>query len=245
MKLKVLNSDSKANGYVITNGEETLVLEAGCHLKDVKKAIDFNINSVQGLIVSHSHLDHSRYIVEFLSQGIHCLALPHVFDKQGLKGVLCVEAEPRKIYEFGRFKVMPFEVEHDVPCLGYFISHPDMGKLVFITDTYHVPFTFGGVNHIMLEANYKQDILDKNISEGLVKGFVANRLAFSHMDIDETIRILKENDLKKVQTIVLCHLSSSNSDEKLFAEMVAYSTGITACIAKKGLEVDLTCISTP
>ncbi len=239
MKLKVINSNSKANGYVLTNGEEALVLEAGCKLKDVKKAIDFNVSSIEGLLVTHSHYDHSRFIVEFLSQGIDCLALQDVYSHQRLSGEYCKVAEPKKGYMFGRFKVMPFEVPHDVPTIGYMIEHPDMGRMVFITDTYMVEYTFEGINHLLMEINYADDIMEANYKAGLVSRFVKDRLMHSHMELENAKDMLKANDLKYVNNIILCHLSDNNSNEKRFIDEVASLTGKTVYAAKPGLEIDL------
>jgi hypothetical protein len=48
MELIVLNSNSLANGYILTNGNEALVIETGCKLMEVKKALDFNISIIAG-----------------------------------------------------------------------------------------------------------------------------------------------------------------------------------------------------
>ena len=35
----------------------------------------------------------------------------------------------------GGFTVRSFGVIHNVPCCGFLIEHPDMGKLLYVTDT--------------------------------------------------------------------------------------------------------------
>lgn len=57
MMLRVINSGSNANGYALVGDKETLLLEAGCKPKDMKEAVDFNVSSIVGCIVSHTHLD--------------------------------------------------------------------------------------------------------------------------------------------------------------------------------------------
>lgn len=53
--LKVLNSGSEGNEYLLTNGKETLILECGVKFIDCKKALDFDLSSIQGCVVSHEH----------------------------------------------------------------------------------------------------------------------------------------------------------------------------------------------
>ncbi len=239
MKLKVLSSNSKANGYVLTNGEETLVLEAGVNLKTVKRAIGYNVASIAGLIVTHSHLDHSRCLCEYPSQGITCLAPQDVFSRHNISGVYCKAAGHLKGYSFGRFKIMAFDVPHDVPTMGYIIEHPDMGKMMFVTDTYQVDYTFKGLTHLLLEVNFADDILNNNFQYGYVSRFMKDRLYGSHMELSVAIELLKTNDIKDVKTITLCHLSSKNSDSDRFIEEIAAATGKTVYVASQGVEVDL------
>ena len=57
MKLKCIATGSTGNCYILTsNGGETLILDCGVPIKDIKKGLDLNIRSVSGVIVSHSHL---------------------------------------------------------------------------------------------------------------------------------------------------------------------------------------------
>ena len=56
MKLQVLGSSSAGNGYIIGNDNEVIVIEAGIKLKEIKKALDFNISKIRGVLISHEHL---------------------------------------------------------------------------------------------------------------------------------------------------------------------------------------------
>lgn len=57
MTLKCLGSESKGNSYILTsNTGEILILEAGIHVKDVMQSIQFDIDKIVGVCVSHVHL---------------------------------------------------------------------------------------------------------------------------------------------------------------------------------------------
>lgn len=57
MKLSVLASSSSGNCYCLENDNECLILEAGVKFLDVKKHLDFNVNKIKGVLISHEHLD--------------------------------------------------------------------------------------------------------------------------------------------------------------------------------------------
>lgn len=56
MKLKVLGSSSVGNCYLLENDTECLVVEAGVPIMETKKALDFNVRKIQGVVISHEHL---------------------------------------------------------------------------------------------------------------------------------------------------------------------------------------------
>ena len=56
MRLKVIASSSKGNCYIIGSKEEILILECGVTFASIKKGIDFNLDKVVGVLISHEHL---------------------------------------------------------------------------------------------------------------------------------------------------------------------------------------------
>ena len=114
-----------------------------------------------------------------------------------------------------------------------------MGTLLFATDTYYLPFTFDGLNNIMIECNYSRSILDANIEAGKLPKLVRNRIVQSHMSLDNCIRTLTANDLTKVNNIVLIHLSDGNSNRDEFRKLVFEATGKSVHIAEPGKKIKL------
>lgn len=51
--LQVVNSGSAANGYILTCGNDKLIIEAGCKGKEYLTALNYDLNSVGGVIVTH------------------------------------------------------------------------------------------------------------------------------------------------------------------------------------------------
>lgn len=65
MKLKCLGSGSSGNCYLLTadNGE-TLLLDAGLPIMDIKRGLGWNVKNVVGAVVTHHHKDHSQSVVD-------------------------------------------------------------------------------------------------------------------------------------------------------------------------------------
>lgn len=132
---------------------------------------------------------------------------------------------PREQFNIGTWSVIPFETIHDSPgSLGFLLGSRD-DRLLFLTDTAFITPTFRGLTHIMVEANFSEDILDNKIKIGAEDPARKHRLIRSHLSIERVIDFLKENDLSKVESIHLLHLSAGNSDEELFKRMVQEATG--------------------
>ena len=233
MKLHVLGSNSKGNGYILEGKSQVLILEAGLPLKDVKEALNFDLSKVVGALVSHSHGDHAKYANDYTRNGIKLWSNIELIDKSLLQLI-----EAGKQYTIGEFKVIPFSVKHDVPCLGFLINHPESGNILFVTDTHYIPNRFKGLNQILIEANYEERILNENYIDGKIDNMRYQRVIRSHMSLETCVEALKKNDLKGVQNIVLIHLSPQNSDAKLFKSKVVEATGKNAHIALKGLVID-------
>lgn len=223
MNLKVLGSSSKGNCYILTNENEALIIEAGIPLLEVKKALSFDVRKIVGVVVSHSHGDHAIYVEQYRKVGIS------VFDAYRL-----CEINNGKFGKFvmGNFIIDTFPLIHDVPCYGYLIAHPEMGKLLFATDTEYVKYRFKNLNHILIEANYdkkyllKSDAKRKHVLEG-------------HMSIDTAERFINANKTGLLQNVVLLHLSSDGSNPKEFKNRIQNITNADVNIATKGLEINL------
>lgn len=240
MKLSVLGSSSSGNGYVLEASDEVLVIECGVPLIEVKKTIDFKIGRIAGAIVTHRHGDHAKYIGEYLKSGIRVCALKDVFDAHApMRRTFCKIIEPMHGYRIGTFKVFAVPVAHDVPCAGFVIEHAEMGKMLFVTDTMLFEYRFKGLNHIMLEANYSDEILDYNIENGITPASMRSRLLTSHMEIKTTEHILQTTTLDSVNEIILIHLSSKNSDADAFRQRITQKTGKPVIIAKRGVSVNV------
>lgn len=230
MKLKVLGSGSSGNCYLLENETECLVIEAGVSFMEVKKALDFNVRKIVGVIASHSHGDHAKYVAEYKKSGIHTVSFGEELPEY--------DAEKMKHYKLGmgKFRIKPFPLVHDVPCYGFYITEPSMGSCIYATDTEYVRWRFKNVNHILVEANYTEADFVQKIDDPK-----RDHVLTGHMSIETCKSFILANNSPALRNVCLCHLSAENGDAERFKqviqEVVALDVNVT--VAEKGLEVSL------
>jgi len=239
MQLKVINSNSAGNAYILENDQEALLIECGVNFRNIKIALGFEMKKVVGCIVSHEHGDHSKAINDVLTAGINVYASSGTHEALGtLLSHRAIKVFSGKTFKVGNFKIKPFNVQHDVKePFGFLINHPETGNILFLTDSYYCEYTFPGLNNVIIEANYCQGILDKRVADGMNPKFLRDRVITSHMSLKTCKEMLGANDLSAVNNIVLIHLSDGNSDEKRFKREVEEQTGKVVHVAVPGLTI--------
>ena len=234
MELKILGSSSAGNCYVFDNGKEALVVECGIAFSKVQKAVNFDISRIVGCLISHEHGDHAKHILSFprftplfASKG----TMAKIYSASNLRAI-----EANKQFCVGNFKILPFNTQHDAAePLGFLIFHPEMGTTLFATDTYYLAHTFKGLNNILIECNYRLDILEANVETGKIPEAQRDRTLLSHLSFDTCLEMLLANDLSAVNNIVLIHLSDGNSNALEFQQGIYEATGKTVHVADKGM----------
>lgn len=232
MKLKVLGSGSSGNCYILESDTEALIIEAGLSLKEVKIALDFNIMKIKAVIITHIHSDHHFHWFKYVRAGIPVFE-PFRNGEQSLS------------LENSQFKIQAFPNQDkdgkwlhgnsngtECPCYGFYIQHPDIGRLVYVTDTEYVRWRFQNVNHILVEANYSSSIIDTDSHN-------YRHILQGHMSIETACGFIQANTSPNLRNVVLCHLSQCNSDSEDFTASVKALVNCPIYIARKGLEVEL------
>ena len=107
-----------------------------------------------------------------------------------------------------------------------------MGKLTYASDTECVVQRFKDLNHILIEANYSQDLVDRGSAKFThqIRG---------HMSIDTACDFLKANKSSSLRNVVLCHLSGDCGDPESFKAKAQRVVHSSVYVARKGLDVDL------
>lgn len=233
MKLKCIATGSSGNCYTLTSDNgETLILDCGIPIKEIKKGLNWNIRNVVGCIVSHAHFDHSKSVKDLCDMGIP----------------VCKPYETLLISQFlanSYFTVRTFDLTtldgrwthtnsdgSECPCYGFLITHPEMGKMLYITDTELIKWRFKEINHILLGTNYDKDLVNVDNQSK------ANHVFRGHLSIDTACEFVKSNNSNDLQNVIMCHLSSENADKDLFIEkMKKVARNANVDVAEPGKEL--------
>lgn len=228
MKLKCIATGSTGNCYTLTSDNgETLILDCGIPIKEIKKGLNWNVKGVVGAICTHRHQDHSKSVADIRNMGIRVFnpALDIFLD----------------VVYFDDFTIRPFDLTTvdsrwthtnadgtECPCYGFLITHKEMGKLLYITDTELIKWRFKDINHILLGVNYDKDLVDTDNPK-------ADHVFRGHLSIDTACDFVKANDSDSLQNVIMCHLSSENADKDSFiAKMKNAVNGANVDVAERG-----------
>ena len=222
MIFQSLASSSSGNAYLVSDGQTRILIECGLSHRKLQQACGFKLTSLDAVLISHEHKDHSQCVEKILSSGIpvhlsqgtaRALELPEkLLD-------LATEMAASEQFTVGTIDIMPFSTFHDAQePLGFVMqSQVDGDIFAFATDTVNLPYNFPGVNILAVEANFQTSILER--CERMPEK-TRHRIANTHMEIDKLVQCLRRMDLSRCREIYLLHLSSATSHEGQFIHKV-------------------------
>lgn len=229
MEILVIASSSRGNAYRISDGQTSLLLECGVPVREIQKALQFQLHKIDGCLLTHEHLDHSKAAKDLMKKGVEIYSSKGTLEMLGLSqqhraNILC----DRVAQMIGTFQVLPFNVQHDAAePLGFLIESTVTGeRLLFFTDTYYLKYTFDRLSIIMGECNYSTEIIKENVNNGSIPEAHKNRVIRSHMSIETLLEFIKANDTSQLKKIYLLHMSDGNSNEDEFKRQVQEITGV-------------------
>lgn len=230
MRFNILASGSKGNMTVIESGKTRLLLDAGISLKEAQRRLDIDYSSIDGIIISHEHSDHIRYLITiarkinttiYIHKDSFNILLSRFKDKLlGLKVKFITENSK---YQINDISFLTLRLSHDAAsCLGFiFFNH--RATLAFITDTGFLPIPYieilKKVDGIVIEANHDVEMLyNSNRPWPLKERILSVRGHMSNYICGQVLNSIIESN--KLKLIVLAHLSSECNTEELAVDTV-------------------------
>lgn len=235
ISIKTIGSGSTGNAFVLSDSHTKIILECGLPFKEIAKALDYDFRNVSGCLITHEHADHCKGVGGLTSntsvsvlasvgtvQGIKALDR----FKTGLNDTQIVPMSKFKRYELkGGWSVVAFDVTHEGnDPTGFLIESKDGEKILFATDTSYIKYIFNDLTHIIVEANYSEEILEQmGYHEKLKK-----RIRQTHFELDNVIRFINASKeaSSRLQHVFIVHTSTTNGDPKAFQKKIQEETGI-------------------
>ena len=243
MRLTVLASGSSGNGYLFEARHSALLVECGVKPEVMMRKTALPLSKIAGALVTHEHRDHAGFADRYAALGIPVYASAGTHEAIApLRGTARFLQAMRTQY-IGEWKVQPFDTRHDAAePLGFIIEHPEAGRTLFLTDTAFCPYDFRGqcLDHMLVEANYDDGLLDANVANGVVEAARAARTRRDHMSLRAACELIRADQTAELKNVILIHLSSQNSDAAAFARKAAeIALFARVHVARPGLSIDL------
>jgi phosphoribosyl 1,2-cyclic phosphodiesterase len=239
-----LASGSSGNCYYLGTPEYGILIDAGIAVRTIikslkEKGIDFE--KIMAVLVTHDHADHIK-TVGCLGEKFHIPIYATERVHNGIDRSRYVSetlTQSRMTIETGQpftvrdFRIEAFEISHDSSeNVGYHITHGDC-RFTIATDVGYISDTVSRylccANHLVIEANYDEEMLLTGNYPNFLKERVASRTG--HLSNRETADFLAMHCKPHWKNIWLCHLSRENNHPEL-----AYKT-VDFRMAKEGIRV--------
>lgn len=171
--------------------------------------------------------DHSKSVADFKKMGIPVWQ-PYIEY---------AEYTSQRIYHkvFGKFSVKCFPLPHNGTDNFGFLIECDGQKILYMTDFEYCHYVFAKqkINHILIECNYQQELVDRDLPQYTHK-------IRGHCSLSTCKEFIKVNATDSLQTVILCHLGQETTEpEECVAEIQKIVPQANVCIAERGLEVEL------
>lgn len=226
MRIKIIASGSKGNSTFIESNNTRILIDAGVNysrIKDTLESINVDPNSLDGIVISHTHSDH----IGGLSSVIKKLKIP-VFIKEELFSeikkvipsdyIVIIEDQ---ILTIGDLEIELINASHDVPAFG-FIINDEKSKILYLTDTGYINRKYyeklENLDAYIIESNHDEKMLMDGSYPYILKQRVIGDKG--HLSNRYTGKFLNKTIGSKTKCIVLAHISENNNTEELALEQV-------------------------
>ena len=223
-----LASGSSGNCYYLGTPEYGILIDTGISVRTIKKVLkdrSVDLSQIMGVLVTHDHADHIKtvgYLGEKLNipvystEGVHKGIEKSRYVEETLNASKRI-IEKEKPFKIKDFEITAFSVPHDsTDSVGYHIVCGDQ-RFTIATDVGHITDTVGKyicmANHLVLEANYDEEMLKYGTYPPFLKERVASPTG--HLSNRDAAEFLATHYTPELKDIWLCHLSRDNNHPEL------------------------------
>ena len=225
----VLASGSKGNAIYISNGETSILLDAGLSGIEIERRLNsrgLSPQTLDAIIVSHEHNDHI--------QGVGVLSrrfgLPVYMSRKTGQAALSLlgDLSDRQFFDCGSafsvktLTIQPFSVSHDAEDPAGFTVKQNGTKIGIATDlgiaTSLVKEHLKNCHLMVIEANHDPVMLLQGPYPWPLKQRIKSRSG--HLSNIDTRQLLQELKHDALEHVILAHLSeTNNTPEKALSEV--------------------------
>lgn len=224
MKIKVIRSGSKENCTLIETKTTTILIDIGCNfitLKTVLEKENIDVHTIEKVLITHIHSDHTRGLKTLLNQLNVKVIIPEKMTKELSR---IIDPKHFEIVE-DNFKIGDISVElihtsHDTEASVGYIMKAEEKEIVYITDTGYINRKYfnkiSNKDLYLIESNHDEIML----MEGPYPQYLKQRILSDegHLSNSTTARYLSKIIGPRTKTIILAHVSENNNTYELVYE---------------------------
>lgn len=233
MKVTPLASSSKGNAYVVEQGGAVILIDDGLAYRTLKSRlseIGLSPESVTGILITHSHTDHTSGLVTFVR---HHPSVPLYANTMTAETIICELGVPEESFicfengqdfEIGPFSISAFSVPHDTSDpVGYLVRVSEEERTVtyfHATDIGSPLDSIGLKLHdadmATLESNHDPVLLRESGRPPMLIRRIAGRSG--HLSNDEAAELVRKFASPRLHHLYLAHLSMDCNSPLLAVE---------------------------
>ena len=233
MRICSLASGSRGNSIFIESKDSRILIDAGLSALKIKTSltsIGIEPNSIDAIVITHAHRDHVNGAGVFS----HQFKTPVWGHPDTLDRLTYLFNRNQNINPWsGNFKIKdlilsPFSVSHDaIPTVGYHIKSNNK-TIVVCTDlgmvSSEVEDNLSKANLLVVESNHDPEMLRTGPYPIELKNRISSIVG--HLSNYDTGAVLKNILNKKMEKILLAHLSEENNNKDLAKNTILDYIGI-------------------
>lgn len=227
MHYAALASGSKGNCHALSDGERTLLIDAGLSLLQIRQrlgAVGLDPGTVRAVALTHEHSDHVGALGVILRRTDWCV-LATAATRTAVQRSQALTIPPERWVELhaGRptdwagWRVLPFALPHDAEDPVAFRVEAGPTAAAVVTDLGHptalVADHLQDLDLLVLEANHDVEMLREGTYPPQLKARILSRVG--HLSNAAMAELLARILSPRLQQVVLAHLSESNNHPDL------------------------------
>jgi phosphoribosyl 1,2-cyclic phosphodiesterase len=227
MHYVALASGSKGNCHALSDGERTLLIDAGISLRQLRQRLDavgWHAAQVQGLALTHEHSDHIGALGVILRR-TEWTILATADTRQAAERAQGIEIPAERWLELKAghprdwegWRVLPFALPHDAADPVAYRVEAGGHACAVVTDLGHptalVADHLQNLDLLVLEANHDVDMLREGDYPPQLKARILSRVG--HLSNASMAELLGRACSSQLKQVVLAHLSESNNHPEL------------------------------
>lgn len=208
VRLRVIHTGSEGNCYLLESGGRSLLVECGVPLGEISKALKYDWSKVDGCLVTHRHGDHMNVKTarQIRNRGVEIYAMEGIFEgMRAYEGAGIVREKTLRVrFGMGGWDATLYRVPHgECPNAAALLFAPSGETLLFATDLSRLPYVFKGVNYLLLECNYSEDVrMERTMDNETVRS-----QSRCHMELEEAKKVVSAHLSDALRHVVLLHPS--------------------------------------